>query len=62
MCKTDITKAFRIVPIVPQEHYLLGFNVNGLYCVDTRLSMGLKCSYEMYETFRSGLELLYSSC
>ena len=42
MCKTDIKKAFRIVPIVPQEHYLLGFNVNGLYC-SWALNLAMKC-------------------
>ena len=58
MCKADIEKAFRIVPIAPQQHCFVGFNVNGPYYVDTYLSMGLNSSCKMCETFSSALELV----
>ena len=58
MCKTDIEKAFRIMPIAPQDHYLLGFNFNGFYYVDTNLPMGLKSSCNFFETFSSAIELV----
>ena len=56
MAKTDIQKAFRLIPISPEEHHLLGFTFQGLYYIDTCLPMGLKSSCRIFETFSSAIE------
>ena len=59
MCKTDIEKAFRIMPTAPQDiHYLLGFNFNVFYYVDTSLPMGLKSSCNCFVTSSSAIDLV----
>ena len=56
MAKTDIQKAFRIIPIRQDEHHLLGFVFNNSFYVDTCLPMGLKSSCRIFETFSSAIE------
>jgi len=56
MAKTDIEKAFRIIPISPHDHHLLGFSFQGKYYFDTNLPMGLKSSCQIFETFSTALE------
>ena len=50
MSKTDIEKAFKLIPIRNDEHHLLGFSVLGSLYYDTCLPMGLKSSCKMFET------------
>ena len=57
MAKTDIRKAFRLLPI-REEHHLLGFAFREHYYVDTCLPMGLKSSCRLFEAFSSALELI----
>ena len=58
MAKTDIKKAFRLLPIREEEHHLLGFAFRGHYYVDTCLPMGLKSSCRLFEAFSSAPELI----
>ena len=58
MAKTDIRKAFRLLPIREEEHHLLGFAFREHYYVDTCLPMGLKSSCRLFEAFSSALELI----
>ena len=46
------------MPTAPEENYILGFNFNGQYYVDTSLPMGLKSNCKIFETFSSALELV----
>ena len=56
LSKTDIQSAFRLIPLSPQEHYLLGFTFEGLYYYDRNLPMGLRSSCQIFEYFSSSLE------
>ena len=56
MAKTDIEKAFRLIPIHPDEHYLFGFTFQKLFYYDTCLPMGLKSSCKIFESFSSAIE------
>ena len=58
MSKTDIEKAFRLIPIRNDEHHLLGFSFLGSVYYDTCLPMGLKSSCKIFETFSSALEVI----
>ena len=48
MAKTDIKKAFRLLPIREEEHHLLGFAFLEHYYVDMRLPMGIKSSCRLF--------------
>ena len=58
MSKTDIEKAFRLIPIRNDEHHLLGFSFLGSLYYDTCLPMGLKSSCKIFETFSSAIEVI----
>ncbi len=51
MCKSDIAKAFRIIPIRQEDHHLLGFSFQGKFYFDTCLSMGCSASCRIFEEF-----------
>lgn len=53
--KTDIDSAFRLIPIHPDDHHLLGFRFCGHYYFDTCLPMGASSSCAIFERFSSGL-------
>lgn len=55
MAKTDIDSAFRIIPIHPSDHELLGFKFGGQYYYDTCLPMGASSSCAIFESFSSAL-------
>ena len=56
MAKTDIESAFRIIPIHPSNHHLLGFKWNKQYYYDKCLPMGLSESCRIFEEFSTALE------
>ena len=56
MAKTDIDNAFRLVPIHPLDHDLLGFSFNNNFYYDTCLPMGSSSSCFIFECFSSGLQ------
>lgn len=56
MAKTDIESAYRIVPVHPDDHELLGFSWDGQYYFDTCLPMGCSSACQIFETFSTALE------
>lgn len=56
--KTDIDSAFRLIPIHPDDHHLLGFKFQGHYYYDTCLPMGASSSCAIFERFSSSLEYI----
>ncbi|KAK6172556.1 hypothetical protein SNE40_016187 [Patella caerulea] len=56
IAKTDVQSAFRIIPIHPSDHSLLGFRWNEQYYFDTCLPMGCAASCKIFEAFSSALE------
>jgi len=55
MAKADIQEAFRIVPMSPSCHHLLGFQFNGQFYYDTCLPMGLSISCSLFEKLSRAL-------
>ena len=51
MAKTDIKSAFRIIPIHPADHSLLGMKWDHMYYFDRCLAMGLHSSCAIFEAF-----------
>ena len=58
MGKLDIKSAFRLLPMHPDDHDLLGFKFDGKYYYDKCLPMGLSRSCQLFELFSSFLEWL----
>jgi len=58
MAKTDIKSAFRIIPVHPTDHPLLGMKWNNLYYFDRCLPMGCSSSCAIFEAFSTALEWL----
>ena len=56
MAKTDIKSAFRLVPVHPDDHYLLGFKWQGKYYYDKCLPMGCSSSCQIFEEISSALQ------
>ena len=56
MAKTDIKNAFRIIPIRPQDHNLLGICWRGLYYYDRYMPMGCSSSCRTFEIFSTAIE------
>ena len=48
LAKNDIKSAFRIVPIHPDDHHLLGMKWQGRYYYDTMLPMGCSISCAIF--------------
>ena len=55
MAKTDISDAFRIIPIHPSDYHLTGFYWKGYY-YDKCLPMGCSSSCKIFELFSSALQ------
>jgi len=55
MAKTDIEKAFRLIP-VSKTYHLLGFTHEGKFYYDKCLPMGLSHSCYLFEPFSSAVE------
>ena len=58
MAKTDIKSAFRIIPVHPKDHPLLGMKWDNQYYFDRALPMGCSSSCAIFEAFSSALEWL----
>jgi len=56
MAKTDIKSAFRIIPVHPDDHPLLGMTCENLYYYDRCLPMGCSSSCAIFEAFSTALE------
>ena len=56
LAKTDIKHAFRIIPIHPDDHHLLGMKWKGLYYYDKCMPMGCASSCRTFETFSTAIE------
>lgn len=57
LAKTDIKNAFRIIPIRPEDHNLLGISWRGLYYYyDRCMAMGCSSSCKTFETFSPEIE------
>ena len=48
LAKVDIKHAFRLVPVRPVDHHLLGFMHNGLYYYDIVLPFGSRSSPKLF--------------
>jgi hypothetical protein len=53
MAETDIENSFKIIPIQPDDHELLGFTIQGQYFCDKTLPMGLSYSCKLFEALSS---------
>ncbi|PFX34145.1 hypothetical protein AWC38_SpisGene941 [Stylophora pistillata] len=58
MAKTDIKSTFRIIPVHPKDHPLLGMKWANQYYYDRALPMGCSSSCAILEAFSSALEWL----
>lgn len=58
MAKTDIKSAFRVIPVHPKDHPLLGMKWDSQYFFDRTLPMGCSSSCVIFEAFSSALEWL----
>ena len=55
MAKSDISDAFRLIPLHPSQYHLTGFKWRGEYYFDKMLPMGCSSSCKIFETFSSAL-------
>lgn len=55
LAKTDIEAAFRLVPVHPDSHDLMGFKVQDSYFYDKTLAMGLSISCQLFEVVSQAL-------
>ena len=56
VAKADLQDAFRIIPIAPQDHRLLGFRFQGAYYYDRCLPMGCSVSCQTFEALSTALQ------
>ena len=56
LAKTDIKSAFRIIPILPRDHDLLGIFWQGKYYYDRVMPMGCASSCRTFEMFSTAIE------
>ena len=61
MAKTDIEKAFRILPVHPDDYELLGMKVNKLFYYDKALPMGCSISCRLFEDFSTAIHWVLSN-
>lgn len=58
LAKTDVSAAFRNLPLRPQEYHLFGFRWNNLYYMDRCLTFGCSSSCQIFERFSSSLHFI----
>ena len=58
MAKTDIEKAFRILPLQPEQYHLVCYKWNNLYYHDKAMVMGCRSSCSLFEKFSTSLEFI----
>jgi len=56
MAKIDIRSAYRMVPVHPQDRFLLGMQWEGQVYVDTALPFGLRSAPKIFNALADGLE------
>ncbi|XP_053563915.1 uncharacterized protein LOC128654176 [Bombina bombina] len=56
MAKADVESAFRLLPVHPRCHHLLGCEMDGSFFVDLCLPMGCSISCSYFERFSSFVE------
>ncbi len=56
VAKADLKDAFRIVPVHPSDHHLLGFTWEGLFYYDKCLPMGCRLSCSLFEALSNALQ------
>lgn len=59
LAKSDISDAFRLIPINISDHHKLGMYINGQYYYDTTLPMGASCSCALFESFSTALHHIF---
>ena len=58
MAKTDIEKAFRLLPIHPDQYNLLVYKWEGAFYYDRCLPMGARSACQLFEKFSSAIEFM----
>ena len=61
MLKRDMKDAFRMIPIAPQHHWLMGFSWNGKFYVEQVLSFGLRTAPIIFNLFAEAWEWIVRS-
>ena len=56
MAKTDVKKAFRILPIHPEDRHLFVFVWRGMFYVDLAVEMGCSSSCQIFEAFSCAID------
>jgi hypothetical protein len=56
MAKTEISKAFRIIPIRPHNHAILCIKISGCFYFDQCLPIGCAISSSIFEEFSCELQ------
>ncbi|KAM4748731.1 LOW QUALITY PROTEIN: uncharacterized protein WCC33_006112 [Rhinophrynus dorsalis] len=56
LAKADVESAFRLLPVHPSCHHLLGCSFQGSFYVDLSLPMGCSISCALFETFSTFIE------
>lgn len=55
MAKSDISDAFRIIPVHPSQYHLLGFSLDHKFYYDKMLAMGAAPSCRIFESFSDAI-------
>lgn len=61
LAKSDIRGAFRLIPIRPQDHHLLGFTWKSKYYYDKTLPMGCRSSCQLFTRFSEAIAWILTS-
>jgi hypothetical protein len=56
MAKTDVEKAFRLLPLHPEVQHLFVFHWKGSFYVDRAMQMGCSSSCHLFEAFSTAIE------
>ena len=56
LAKSDIESPFRLLPVHPEDHHLLGIRWENQYYYDQCLPMGCSSSCQLFEKFSTALE------
>lgn len=59
LSKLDIKEAYRMVPVDPQNRFLLGIRWNSRYYIDTRLPFGLCSAPKIFTAVTDDLESIF---
>ena len=61
MAKLDIKSAYRLVPVHPQDRYLLGVEWEGAYYVDAALPFGLRSAPKIFTAVADALQWIMTT-